>query len=60
MEDVMAEALSSKIDIFDRVRSNAEAARNNALREIIVSLWQKNLAFESSLRCQSWKFPALK
>jgi len=56
----MAEALSSKIDIFDRVRSNAEAARNNALREIIVSLWQKNLAFESSLRCQSWKFPALK
>ncbi|MBV8103862.1 MAG: hypothetical protein JO223_04410 [Hyphomicrobiales bacterium] len=37
MEDVMAEALSSKIDTFerfDRMLASAEARRNNALREI--------------------------
>ena len=37
MEDVMAEALSSKIDAFeriDRMLASAEARRNNALREI--------------------------
>jgi hypothetical protein len=37
MEDVMAEALSSKIDTFerfDRLLASAEARRNNALREI--------------------------
>ena len=37
MDDVMAEALSSKIDAFerlDRMLASAEARRNNALREI--------------------------
>jgi hypothetical protein len=37
VEDVMAEALSSKIDTFerfDRMIASAEARRNNALREI--------------------------
>jgi predicted outer membrane protein len=37
MEDVMAEALSSKIEAFeriDRMLASAEARRNNALREI--------------------------
>ncbi len=37
MEDVMAEALSSKIDTFeriDRMLAGAEARRNNALREV--------------------------
>jgi hypothetical protein len=37
MDDVMAEALSSKIDTFeriDRMVASAEARRNNALREI--------------------------
>lgn len=37
MEDVMAEALSSKIDTFerfDRMLASSEARRNNALREI--------------------------
>jgi hypothetical protein len=37
MEDVMAEALSSKIDAFeriDRMLASSEARRNNALREI--------------------------
>ena len=37
MEDVMAEALSSKIDSFeriDRMLASSEARRNNALREI--------------------------
>jgi hypothetical protein len=37
MEDVMAEALSSEIDAFeriDRMLASAEARRNNALREI--------------------------
>ena len=37
MEEVMAEALSSKIDTFewfDRMLASAEARRNNALREI--------------------------
>jgi hypothetical protein len=37
MDDVMAEALSSKIDTFeriDRTLASAEARRNNALREI--------------------------
>ena len=37
MDDVMAEALSSKIDTFeriDRMLASWEAGRNNALREI--------------------------
>ncbi len=37
MEHVMAEALSSKIDAFervDRMLASSEARRNNALREI--------------------------
>jgi hypothetical protein len=37
MEDVMAEALSSKIDTFerlDRLLASAEARRNNTLHEI--------------------------
>jgi hypothetical protein len=37
MDDVMAEALSSKIDTFeriDRMLASSEARRNNALREI--------------------------
>jgi hypothetical protein len=42
MEHVMAEALSSAIDAFerfDRMVASAEARRNNALREISSSLY---------------------
>jgi hypothetical protein len=52
MEDVMAEALSSKIEAFeriDRMLGSAEARRNNAMREMIVTALRSALRLRQAI-----------